>query len=37
MVVLAPEEPGKQFEERVFYSSIGVRQNAGRTENYIVR
>lgn len=37
IVVLAPEEPGKKFEERILYSSSGIRQNAGRTENYIVR
>jgi hypothetical protein len=37
LLVLAPEEPRKKFEERILYSSVGIRQNAGRVETYIIR
>ena len=35
--VLAPEEPDADPESRVLYVSTGVRQNAGLTENYLIR
>ena len=35
--VLAPEGPGQTLESRVLYVSTRVRQNAGKTEQYIIR
>src|SRR5262245_27019032 len=35
--VLAPEEPGATRESRLLYVSRTVRQNAGRTEQYLIR
>lgn len=37
ITVLAPEEPGRNEASRVLYSSTAVRQNAGRTEQYLIR
>lgn len=35
--VLAPEEPGQEPEARVLYTSSEIRQNAGLTEQYLIR
>jgi hypothetical protein len=35
--VVAPEEPGLNEESRVLYTSRDIRQNAGRTEQYLIR
>ncbi|WP_369134817.1 hypothetical protein [Modestobacter sp. I12A-02662] len=37
LVVLAPEEPGLAYDDRVLYASPAVRQNSARTESYLVR
>ena len=37
MQVLAPEAPGQTLESRVLYVSTRVRQNAGKTEQYLIR
>lgn len=37
LLVVAPEEPGVDFASRVLYTSGEIRQNAGRTEQYLIR
>ncbi len=35
--VLAPEEPGIMLQELILFSALVQRQNAGRTEQYMIR
>lgn len=37
LLVVAPEEPGIDEESRVLFTSRDIRQNAGRTEQYLIR
>jgi hypothetical protein len=37
LLVVAPEEPGIDEAARVLYTSRDIRQNAGRTEQYLIR
>ena len=37
LVVLAPEEPGADPQSRLLYASPEIRQDAGRTEEYLIR
>lgn len=37
LLVVAPEEPGADEAARVLYTSRDIRQNAGRTEQYLIR
>jgi hypothetical protein len=37
LVVLAPEEPGADRQSRVLFTSAEIRQDAGRTEEYLIR
>ncbi len=37
LMVLAPEEPGRDFRSRIMYSSPSIAQNAGRTEQFLIR
>jgi hypothetical protein len=37
LVVAAPEESGQDPNSRILYVSTAVRQNAGRTETYLIR
>lgn len=37
LLVVAPEEPGTDEASRVLYTSRDIRQNAGRTEQYLIR
>jgi hypothetical protein len=37
LLVLAPEGPGIDDSKRILYTSPEIRQNAGRTEQYLIR
>lgn len=37
LVVLGPEEPGADLQTRTLYTSAEIRQDAGRTEEYLIR
>ena len=37
LIVLAPEEPGKDLDSRILFTSTAFRQNAGRTEQVLIR
>jgi hypothetical protein len=36
LLVLAPEEPGKDLSSRILFVSTAIRQNAGRTEEFLI-
>jgi len=37
LIVMAPEEPGKDLNSRILFTSTAFRQNAGRTEQYLIQ
>jgi len=36
LIVQAPEESGRDFKSRILFTSIAFRQNAGRTEQFLI-